>query len=249
MIPQRSKAASKTAKPRIRVAIYTRQSVARDLEFGSIEAQRDAIEAYVLSRKADGWEAIATRYDDEGWSGKNTDRPAFKRLLADLDSGLLDAIACYKLDRISRSVADLTRFVASLDERGVGFVCTSQSIDTRGSTGRLLLHLLGAVAQFERETIAERTRDKILATRRRGMWTSGRPTLGYDIRDKQLVVNERGAADVAECFAVYMRLRSLREAVAELSRRGIRQLVHRFRDGTPYGGKPFTRQALHRLLT
>ena len=176
-----TKSKSPVAAPSIRVAIYTRQSVATDLEFGSIDAQREAVEAYVISQRGERWVALPDRYDDHGCSGGNTDRPAFQRLVTDVEAGKVDVIAAYKIDRVSRSLADFTQFMGMLERRGVGFVSTTQSFDTRTSMGRLTLNILASFSQFEREVISERTRDKILATRKKGMWTGGPPPFGYDV--------------------------------------------------------------------
>lgn len=237
------------ATPQVRVAIYTRQSVASELEFGSIDAQREAVEAYVTSQRGEGWVALPDRYDDHGFSGGNTDRPAFQRLLADVAAGRLDVIAAYKIDRVSRSLTDFTNFMATLERHGVGFVSTTQSFDTRTSMGRLTLNILASFSQFERETIAERTRDKIAATRKKGMWTGGRPVLGYDVRDKQLVINKAEADTVRAIFPAYLDHGGLVATVAELERRGIRNKSWINKAGKLVHGAAFDKNGLRALLT
>lgn len=240
---------STTTTPTTRVAIYTRQSVASELEFGSIQAQREAVEAYVTSQRAEGWVALPTRYDDHGFSGGNVDRPSFQRLLADVEAGKVDLIAAYKIDRVSRSLGDFTRFMDTLEKRGIGFVSTTQSFDTRTSMGRLTLNILASFSQFEREVISERTRDKIHATRRKGMFTGGRPVLGYDVVDKALVVNAAEAATVRTVFDLYLQHCGLVATVEELGRRGIRTKSWTNRSGAKVQGKPFDKTTLHTLLT
>ena len=237
------------AAPQVRVAIYCRQSVASDLEFGSIEAQREAVEAYVQSQRGEGWVALPERYDDHGFSGGNTDRPAFQRLLADIEAGKVDVLAAYKIDRVSRSLTDFTSFMAMLERRGVGFVSTTQSFDTRTSMGRLTLNILASFSQFERETIAERTRDKIAATRRKGMWTGGRPVLGYDVKDGALVVNKDEAETVRLIFRAYLECGGLVTTVAELDRRGIRNKSFTNKKGKLVRGPVFNKNSLRSLLT
>jgi len=235
--------------PTTRVAVYTRQSVASDLEFGSIEAQREAVEAFVASQRGEGWVALPDRYDDHGFSGGNTERPAFQRLLKDIEAGRVDVIAAYKIDRLSRSLGDFTGFMSLLEQHGVGFVSTTQSFDTRSSMGRLTLNILASFSQFERETIAERTRDKIAATRRKGMWTGGRPVLGYDVVDKQLVINEPEAATVRQIVELYLAHGGLIATVGELERRGIRNKSWTNKAGKTVRGRAFTKTTLHALLT
>lgn len=235
--------------PTTRVGIYCRQSVATDLEYGSIDAQREAVEAYVASQRGEGWVALPERYDDHGFSGGTTDRPAFQRLVADIEAGKVDVIAAYKIDRISRSLTDFTAFMAQIERRGVGFVSTTQSFDTRTSMGRLTLNILASFSQFERETIAERTRDKIAATRKKGMWTGGRPVLGYDVRDKRLVVNDTEAAVVRDVFALYLEHGGLVSTVEEIERRGIRNKTWVNQAGKTVRGPSFNKSSLRALLT
>ena len=233
----------------VRVAIYTRQSVASDLAFGSIDAQRESIEAYVLSQRGEGWVALPTRYDDHGFSGGNTERPAFQRLIADVQAGKLDVVATYKTDRVSRSLSDFTNFMALLEKHGVGFVSTTQSFDTRTSMGRLTLNILASFSQFEREVISERISDKLQATRRKGMWTGGRPVLGYDVVTKKLVVNADEADQVRAIFDLYVERGSIGEVMHELRSRGGRNKTFVGKRGQAIAGREFTKATLHGLLT
>jgi site-specific DNA recombinase len=233
----------------VRVAIYTRQSVASDLAFGSIDAQRESIEAYVQSQRGEGWVALPTRYDDHGFSGGNTERPAFQRLIADVQAGKLDVIAAYKTDRVSRSLSDFTGFMALLEKHGVGFVSTTQSFDTRTSMGRLTLNILASFSQFEREVISERISDKLQATRRKGMWTGGRPILGYDVVAKKLVVNADEADQVRAIFDLYVERGSIGEVMHELRSRGWRNKTFTGKRGQAIAGREFTKATLHGLLT
>lgn len=238
-----------TTVPQTRVAIYTRQSVASDQEFGSIQAQREAVEAYVQSQRGEGWIPLPTRYDDHGFSGGNTDRPGFQRLLADVAAGKVDVIAAYKIDRVSRSLPDFTGFMTLLEKHNVGFVSTTQSFDTRTSMGRLTLNILASFSQFEREVISERTRDKINATRRKGMFTGGRPVLGFDVVDRKLVLNTAEAETVRTIFALYLEHGGLVATVEELARRGIRNKSWTTQEGRHVIGKLFDKVSLRTLLT
>ncbi|MEM7311169.1 MAG: recombinase family protein [Planctomycetota bacterium] len=243
------------AKPRasaatVRVAVYTRKSVTEglDQEFNTLDAQREAVEAYIASQRAEGWVALEHSYDDGGFSGANTDRPAFQRLLADVEAGQVDVIAVYRLDRLSRSLADFARLMEFLNARGVAFVSVTERFDTSTPMGRMVLNLLATFAQFERETIAQRTKDKILASRRRGMWTGGRPVLGYDVVDKRLVVNEDEAERVRAMFALYLELGSLLAVVDELKRRGWEGKSWTNKKGELVRGRAFTKTTLHHAL-
>ena len=238
------------APPRqMRVAVYTRQSVASDLEFGSIQAQREAVTAYVQSQRGEGWVALPARYDDHGFSGGTVERPAFQLLLADIEAGKIDIVAAYKIDRISRSLHDFTRFMATLEKHAVGFVSTTQAFDTRTSMGRLTLNILASFSQFEREVISERITDKMQATRRRGQWTGGRPILGYDAVDKKLIVNQDEASQVRTIFRLYRESGSIRDVVADINRRGWTSKAYVGKKGQQIVGFPFTKGSLHGLLT
>ena len=170
------------------------------MEFNSLDAQRESCEAYVASQRAEGWVAIRDRYDDGGWSGGTLDRPALKQLLIDVEEGLIDVIVVYKIDRLSRSLMDFARLVEVLDRNNVTFVSVTQSFNTTTSMGRLTLNILLSFAQFEREVIGERIRDKFAASRKRGMWMGGFVPLGYDAKDRKLVINEAEAAIVRMIF-------------------------------------------------
>jgi site-specific DNA recombinase len=195
---------------RSRCAIYTRKSSEEglDMEFNSLDAQREACEAYVASQKAEGWAAIRERYDDGGFSGGTLERPALKQLLADIEAGLIDVIVVYKIDRLSRSLMDFAKLVEVFDRNNVTFVSVTQSFNTTTSMGRLTLNILLSFAQFEREVIGERIRDKFAASRKRGMWMGGFVPMGYDVRDRKLVVNKAEAQTVCMIFARFAALGS-----------------------------------------
>ena len=195
---------------RSRCAIYTRKSSEEglDMEFNSLDAQREACEAYVTSQKAEGWVAIRERFDDGGFSGGSLERPALKQLLQDVEAGLIDVIVVYKIDRLSRSLMDFARLVEVFDRNNVTFVSVTQSFNTTTSMGRLTLNILLSFAQFEREVIGERIRDKFAASRKRGMWMGGFVPMGYDVKDRKLVVNEAEAATVRMIFERFVALGS-----------------------------------------
>ena len=209
---------------RLRCAIYTRKSSEEglDMEFNSLDAQREACEAYVASQKAEGWAAIRERYDDGGFSGGTLDRPALKQLLSDIEDGLIDVIVVYKIDRLSRSLMDFAKLVEVFDRNNVTFVSVTQSFNTTTSMGRLTLNILLSFAQFEREVIGERIRDKFAASRKRGMWMGGSVPMGYDVRDRKLVVNEAEAETVRRIFGRFVELGSATELARELRREGTR---------------------------
>ena len=235
----------------VRVAAYTRKSVTEGLnqEFNTLDAQREAVEAYVASQRGEGWTALTERYDDGGYTGANIERPAFQRLLRDIEAGNVDVVAVYKIDRLSRSLPDFARLMELFDRHGVTFVSITQQFNTTSSMGRLTLNILMSFAEFERETIAERTRDKITASRRRGMWTGGRPVLGYDVVDKKLVVSEEEAERVRAIADLYLELGSLLPVVAELKRRGWTTKTWTNKAGKLVRGGPFNKTSLHGLLT
>jgi site-specific DNA recombinase len=199
-----------TILKRSRCAIYTRKSSEEglDMEFNSLEAQREACEAYVASQKAEGWVAIRDRYDDGGFSGGTLERPALKQLIADIEAGLIDVIVVYKIDRLSRSLMDFAKLVEVFDRNNVTFVSVTQSFNTTTSMGRLTLNILLSFAQFEREVIGERIRDKFAASRKRGMWMGGFVPMGYDVKDRKLVINEAEAAKVRMIFERFAALGS-----------------------------------------
>lgn len=208
---------------RLRCAIYTRKSSEEglDMEFNSLDAQREACEAYVASQRAEGWAAIREPYDDGGVSGGTLDRPALKRLLADVEAGLIDVIVVYKIDRLSRSLMDFARLVEIFERNQVTFVSVTQSFNTTTSMGRLTLNILLSFAQFEREVIGERIRDKVAASRKRGMWMGGYVPLGYDVRDRKLVVNENEAATVRMIFQRFAAIGSATMLAKALAAEGV----------------------------
>src|SRR5271155_1486208 len=195
-----------------RCAVYTRKSSEEGLEqnFNSMHAQREACEAFIKSQASEGWKLVKTAYDDGGLSGGNMERPALKRLLADIGSGLVNVVVVYKVDRLTRSLADFAKMVEVFDARGVSFVAVTQNFNTTTSMGRLTLNVLLSFAQFEREVTGERIRDKIAASKRKGMWMGGYVPLGYDVRDRRLVVNRSEAATVKHIYERYLELGSVR---------------------------------------
>src|SRR6516164_10765835 len=208
----------------VRCAIYTRKSTEEGLDqaFTSLDAQREAALAYVHSQQHAGWTALPQRYDDGGYSGGTMDRPALAQLLRDIQAGQIDCLVTYKVDRFSRSLLDFAKMIEILDRHQVAFVSVTQNFSSATPMGRLVLHILLSFAQFEREIIAERTRDKIAATRRKGKWCGGMPLLGYDVdlRTTKLVVNEQEAERVRAIFRLYRKHKALAPVVRELARRG-----------------------------
>ena len=209
---------------RLRCAIYTRKSTeeGHDMEFNTLDAQREACEAYIASQRSEGWVATRDRYDDGGFSGGNLERPGLKQLLTDIDDGLIDVVVVYKIDRLSRSLMDFSKLVEIFDRNGVTFVSVTQSFNTTTSMGRLTLNILLSFAQFEREVIGERIRDKVAASRKRGIWMGGYVPLGYDVRDRKLVVNDAEAASVRRIFGRFVELGSATVLARELRREGFR---------------------------
>ncbi len=237
----------------LRCAIYTRKSTEEGLEqaFNTLDAQRDAAEAFIRSQREEGWIVLPDKYDDGGFTGANMDRPALQKLLQDARDGLVDCVMVYKVDRLTRSLLDFARIMDVLDKHGVSFVSVTQQFNTTGSLGRLTLNILLSFAQFEREMIAERTRDKMSAARRKGRWVGGIPMLGYDLSDKgaALVVNADEAARVRAIFDLYLEHGSLIPVVQELGRRDWRMKEWTTRKGTSAGGHEFTKNRLYNLLT
>ena len=241
-----------SAKPTTtRCAIYTRKSTDEglDREFNSLDAQRESSEAYVVSQQHEGWICLPDQYDDGGYTGGNMDRPALQRLLADVAAGKVDCIVVYKVDRLSRSLMDFSRLVELFDKHGVSFVSVTQQFNTTHSMGRLTLNILLSFAQFEREIISERTRDKMAATRRKGKWSGGHPVLGYDVVDRKLVVNPVEAACVRQIFELYLQYGSLIATIQELNRREWKTKCWTIKKGGQSGGRPFDKGNLHGLLT
>ena len=235
---------------RVRCAIYTRKSSEEGLEqsFNSLDAQREACLAYIESQRHEGWRALPTSYDDGGCSGGTMERPALTRLLADVEAGRLDTIVVYKVDRLTRSLADFARIVEQLETAQVSFVSVTQQFSTTSSMGRLTLNVLLSFAQFEREVTGERIRDKIAASKRKGMWMGGQVPLGYDLHDRQLRVNPEEADRVRLIFHLYLELTCVHRLTVELEKRGIRSKVRIHQTGRTSGGNAFGRGALYAIL-
>src|SRR5471030_1748607 len=235
---------------RSRCAIYTRKSTDEGLEqaFNSLDAQREACAAFILSQKHEGWTVLPTLYDDGGVSGGTLERPALKRLLADIEAGQIDVIVVYKVDRLTRALSDFAKLGEVFDRRGVSFVSITQQFNTTTSMGRLTLNVLLSFAQFEREVTGERIRDKVAASRQKGMWMGGTIPLGYDVRDRELVVNEAEAKTVREIFEVYVRTGTVSEVQDDLRRRGILSKRWTSSTGRTRGGMNFNRGSLYWLL-
>jgi site-specific DNA recombinase len=222
-----------------------------DKEFNTLDAQREACEAFIKSQAQEGWFCLPDHYDDGGFTGANIDRPALQRLLADIASGKVHCVVLSRIDHLSRSLLDFARLMEIFERHQVAFASVSQQVNSATSMGRLMLNVLLSFAQFEREIIGERTRDKIAAARRKGKWSGGMPLLGYDVDPKgfKLVVNEAEAARVRAIFALYLQHQALLPVVQELERRGWRTKRWTTRKGKTRGGLPFTRTSLYQLLT
>jgi site-specific DNA recombinase len=246
----KSKKASRAPTGKMRCAIYTRKSSEEGLEqaFNSLDAQREACAAFILSQKHEGWVVLPALYDDGGFSGGTMDRPALQRLLDDIRAGQVDVVVVYKIDRLTRSLFDFAKIVEAFDARGVSFVSITQQFNTTTSMGRLTLNVLLSFAQFEREVAGERIRDKIAASKKKGMWMGGLPSLGYDVQNRKLVVNEEEAGTVVHIFRRYADLRSVRVLQAELDAAGIRSKRRILAEGTPFGGQKLSRGALYLML-
>lgn len=249
---------------KLRCAVYTRKSSEEglEMEFNSLEAQRESCEAYVASQRAEGWLLVPDRYDDGGFSGGTLDRPALKRLLVDIKAGKIDVVVVYKIDRLSRSLMDFSRLVEVFDEHKVTFVSVTQSFNTTTSMGRLTLNVLLSFAQFEREVIGERIRDKFAASRKRGMWMGGWAPLGYEVRDRKLIVNEIDAKLVRSIFHRFLKSGSAttlaRQLIAENTRNKYNKLIDkgmlykmliRFISGWPSTRAPPTPASMSALST
>jgi|RhiMetdeSRZDD1v2_1073273.scaffolds.fasta_scaffold07519_1 site-specific DNA recombinase len=240
--------ASVTSK--VRCAIYTRVSTEAglDQDFNSLDAQFDAAQAYIRSQAHAGWTLVRTRYDDGGFSGGSTDRPALQRLLADVKARKVDVIVVYKVDRLTRSLADFAKLVELFDENGVSFVSVTQQFNTTTSMGRLTLNVLLSFAQFEREVTAERIRDKIAASKRKGLWVGGTVPLGYELKDGKLLIVDEEAEQVRTIFRRYLELGSVNRLVVDLRKRNFRSKVRKLSDGRTRGGVPFTQGPLFYML-
>jgi DNA invertase Pin-like site-specific DNA recombinase len=233
----------------VRCAIYTRKSTEHglELEFNSLDAQREACEAYIKSQVSQGWQVLPKRYDDPAFSGGNLDRPALQTLLKDIEAKLVDVVVVYKIDRLTRSLADFAKLVEIFEAKSVSFVAVTQQFNTTTSMGRLTLNVLLSFAQFERELASERVKDKIAASRKRGKWTGGSIPLGYDVKDKRLVVNAAEAKTVRLIFTRYLVLKSFQKLIDELNHKGI-FTKKRPVAGKVVGGIPFTYGPLAYLL-
>src|SRR5262245_30516724 len=225
---------------KLRCAVYTRKSTEEglDMEFNSLDAQREACDSYVASQKAEGWVLMGDRYDDGGFSGGTLERPALQRLIADIEAGRIDVVVVYKIDRLSRSLMDFAKLVEVFDRNNVTFVSVTQSFNTTTSMGRLTLNVLLSFAQFEREVIGERIRDKFSASRKKGMWMGGWAPLGYDIKDRKLVISEAESATVRALFQRFIRCGSMTKLVVALRSEGM----------TTKGGKPVDKGYIYRIL-
>ena len=234
----------------VRCAIYTRKSSEEGLEqeFNSLQAQREACEAFINSQRHEGWVCLRAAYDDGGFSGATMDRPALQQLLADLTAGRVDTVVVYKIDRLTRSLADFAKIVEILDARGASFVSVTQQFNTTTSMGRLTLNVLLSFAQFEREVIGERIRDKIAASKKKGMWMGGVPPLGYRAQDRKLIIVDSEAEIVRFIFRRYAELGSVRLLKDELEARSIQSKLRTSASGRISGGKPFARGALYLML-
>jgi site-specific DNA recombinase len=234
----------------VRCAIYTRKSSEEGLEqaFNSLDAQREACQAFIVSQRHEGWRPLSARYDDGGYSGGTMDRPALKRLLDDIEANKIDSIVVYKVDRLTRSLADFAKIVEALDARGVSFVSVTQQFNTTSSMGRLTLNVLLSFAQFEREVTGERIRDKIAASKRKGMWMGGTVPLGYDLDNRKLVVNPEEAKVVRNLFTLYLEAGCVSGLKTRLDQKGIKSKVRVSVAGARSGGSSYSRGALYQIL-
>jgi len=237
-------------KPRKRCAVYTRKSTEEGLEqeFNSIDAQRDAGQAYIVSQRTEGWIPVADDYDDPAFSGGNMERPALKRLLADIEAGKIDIVVVYKIDRLTRSLTDFSRMVEVFERQGVSFVAVTQQINSATPMGRLMLNVLLSFAQFEREVTGERIRDKIAASKKKGLWMGGRPPLGYDVVQRKLVVNAEEAALVRRIFTDFATIRSCTRLASQLNAEGHTTKAWTTQEGKVNAGGPFDKKLLYALL-
>jgi DNA invertase Pin-like site-specific DNA recombinase len=239
-----------TTKARKRCAVYCRVSTDErlDQEFNSIDAQKEAGHAFVASQRSEGWIPVADDYDDPGFSGGNTDRPALKRLLTDIQKGLIEIVVVYKIDRLTRSLADFSKMVEVFERQGVSFVSVTQQFNTTTSMGRLMLNVLLSFAQFEREVTGERIRDKIAASKRKGLWMGGHPPLGYDVDNRRLVINKAEAQVVRRIFEDFLRIRSSTRIATTLQEEGITTKVWTTQSGQYKPGARIDKKYLYKLL-
>src|SRR6185312_9227553 len=247
---QKERSSEGASRARIRCAVYTRKSSEEGLEqeFNSLEAQREACEAFIRSQRHEGWIVLPELYDDPGFSGGTMDRPALQRLLADVAARKIEALVVYKVDRLTRSLSDFAKIVEIFDANAVSFVSVTQAFNTTTSMGRLTLNVLLSFAQFEREVTGERIRDKIAASKKKGLWMGGQPALGYDVKDRKLIMNEAEAETVRMIFRRYLELGSVRELKASLDAEGVVSKRRTAADGSAYGGHAFSRGALYQML-
>jgi DNA invertase Pin-like site-specific DNA recombinase len=236
--------------PRLRCAIYTRKSSEEGLEqeFNSLQAQREACEAFVTSQKGEGWQTLKAHYDDGGWSGGTLERPALQRLLADIRAAKVDVVVVYKIDRLTRSLLDFAKIVEVFDAHGVSFVSVTQAFNTSTSMGRLTLNVLLSFAQFEREVTGERIRDKIAASKKKGMWMGGFVPLGYEAKNRKLVINKEETERVRFIFRRYLELGSVYKLKGELEAKRITSKRRVGANGKAWGGRPFSAGALYHIL-
>lgn len=232
-------------KPILRCAIYTRKSSEEGLEqgFNSLDAQREACEAFIKSQQHEGWKLVPTFYDDGGYSGGNMDRPALKQLLQDIDQKKVNVVVVYKVDRLTRSLADFAKIVEQFDAKGISFVSVTQQFNTTSSMGRLTLNVLLSFAQFEREVTGERIRDKIAASKAKGMWMGGTPHMGYVAHERTLKIDEDQASLVRHIYERYLALGTVRLLKQELDKQGITTPKRFASTERQFGGRPFSRGA------
>jgi site-specific DNA recombinase len=237
-------------KPVVRCAIYTRKSSEEGLEqsFNSLDAQREACAAFIASQRHEGWRVVSALYDDGGYSGGDMQRPALKQLMSDIAAKKIDTIVVYKVDRLTRSLSDFAKIVETLDACSVSFVSVTQQFNTTTSMGRLTLNILLSFAQFEREVTGERIRDKIAASKRKGMWMGGTIPLGYDVKNRKLIVNPEEVERVNHIYDSYLKLGSVSKLKEHLDQQGIKSKKRIGSDGTPSGGVSFLRGALYLIL-
>ncbi len=233
-----------------RCAVYTRVSTDERLDqsFNSLDAQREAGQAYIVSQRAEGWLPVADDYDDGGYSGGNMERPALKRLMDDILADQIDIVVVYKIDRLTRSLADFSRLIEIFERHKVSFVSVTQQFNTTTSMGRLMLNILLSFAQFEREVTGERIRDKIAASKRKGMWMGGYPPLGYEVKDRKLIINEDDAATMRRIFQRFSELRSVTELCRELALDGLTTRPVRLKDGGYRNGTPMDKKYISKTL-
>jgi len=239
------------SRKNFRCAVYTRKSTEDGLEqdFNSLDAQREACEAYILSQGGLGWQLVPRHYDDGGISGATMERPALRDLLDDIADGKIDIVVVYKIDRLTRSLMDFSRMVELFDKHEVSFVSVTQQFNTTTSMGRLTLNVLLSFAQFEREVTAERIRDKITASKKKGMWMGGPAPLGYDVQDRKLIINEPEAETVRMIHRLYLECTGVRDLKTKLDQRGVISKVRTYKCGRTVGGNPISRGALYLLLS